>query len=58
MIAGEVRNPSLTIPLALLISIPTIIICYLAVNFAYLAALPIATLLSTESAASVQTDLN
>lgn len=53
MMAGEVSEPKLTIPLSLFIAIPLIIVCYLAVNLAYFAVLPMSILLESDSTAIV-----
>jgi basic amino acid/polyamine antiporter, APA family len=49
MIAGEVKNPSRNIPLALLLGVGTILVIYLVTNLAYFYALPFAQVLTANS---------
>jgi APA family basic amino acid/polyamine antiporter len=49
IIAGEVRNPSRTIPLALLLGCSTVILLYILANVAYLVVMPLSAIQNAPS---------
>lgn len=50
-ITGEMRNPSRDLPRILAIAVPTVTLCYLLINLAYLAVLPSAVVATSPSIA-------
>ena len=52
-VTEELQNPSVNLPRALIIGIPLVMVCYLAVNVAYLTALSPIELINSKAVAVV-----